>query len=317
MRRRGRRPDLAARVGSLELRAPVMTAAGTAGHGAELSAYLDLSELGAVVVKSLAWYPWPGNPAPRVAPAACGMLNSVGLQGPGIPAWLAGQLPALAATGASVVASIWGRSVEDYARAAEMLLAAPGCVVAVEVNLSCPNLDDGREMFARSAEATAAAVAAATACGRPVWAKLSPGVGQLAEVAGAALAAGAEALTLVNTLPATAIDPRSGEPVLGAGSGGLSGPALRPVAVKAIGECRAAHPAAGIAGAGGVFTGRDAAEMLAAGADAVQVGTATFLDPRAPARVLGGLRRWCERNGVERLEQLGGRGGRGAPGAGR
>ncbi len=312
MRRQGRTADLATKVGSLELRNPVMTAAGTAGHGAELSAYVDLAELGAVVVKSLAWHPWPGNPSPRVAPVACGMLNSVGLQGPGIPAWLDDCLPALAATGASVVASIWGRSIEDYARAAEMLSAAQGCVVAVEVNLSCPNLEGGRGMFAPSAEATTAAVAAAAAAGRPVWAKLSPATEQLVEVAGAALAAGAEALTLVNTLPGTAIEPGSGRRLLGAGSGGLSGPALRPIAARAIGDCRAARPGAGIAGVGGVFTGRDAAELLAAGADAVQVGTATLLDPRAPARVLAGLRRWCKRNGVHELAELHSRAATGA-----
>ncbi|MGB8858370.1 MAG: dihydroorotate dehydrogenase, partial [Ilumatobacteraceae bacterium] len=141
----------AVRIGSLELAAPVMTASGTAGHGAELAPYMDLSALGAVVVKSLAAYEWAGNPSPRVHPAGVGMINAVGLQGPGVPSWLADELPALLATGARVVASIWGRSVEDYRRAAEQLADAPPGVVAVEVNLSCPNLEGRRGIFAHDA----------------------------------------------------------------------------------------------------------------------------------------------------------------------
>ena len=149
--RRPRRPvRLAARIGSIELPNPVMTASGTAGHGAELAGYGDLGRLGAVVVKSLAAEPWPGNPAPRLHEAAGGMLNSVGLQGPGVEAWLEDDLPALVAAGTRVVASIWGRTVEDYAKAATALAAAPAEVVAVEVNLSCPNLEGGRHLFAQS-----------------------------------------------------------------------------------------------------------------------------------------------------------------------
>ena len=152
--------DLAVRVGTLELPAPVMTAAGTAGHGAELAAYVPLSSLGAVVVKSLSADPWPGNPAPRVHETAAGMLNSIGLQGPGIPAWRAEELPELLAADARVVVSIWGRSVEDYARAAQALAGCPEAVVAVEVNLSCPNLDGGAHLFAHDPGATRDALAA-------------------------------------------------------------------------------------------------------------------------------------------------------------
>ncbi len=306
MRNRGRDAavDLEVPVGSLRLRAPVMTAAGTAGHGAELGAYVDLASLGAVVVKSLSCDPWSGNPAPRVRPVAAGMLNSVGLQGPGIPAWLTHDLPALEATGASVVVSIWGRRVEDYARAGELLAGAPPCVVAVEVNVSCPNTEDGDQMFAHSPDATAAAVEAAAACGRPRWAKLSPNTSDLVAVAGAALRAGAEALTLVNTLVGLAIDVRTRRPALGAGRGGLSGPALHPVAVRAVYECRAAYPTCAIVGVGGVSGALDAVELLMAGANAVQVGTATLADPRAPARVLRDLEIWCQRNGVTEVAEL-------------
>jgi dihydroorotate dehydrogenase (NAD+) catalytic subunit len=317
-------------VGSLTLPNPIMTASGTSGHGAELAAYLDLAALGAVVVKSLSPDPWAGNPSPRVHPAAAGMLNSVGLQNPGVGAWLDGELPALAATGARVVVSIWGHTADDYGRAAKAIAAAVSrpvsphgsavsvvsagsaqAIVAVEANVSCPNVEDRRRMFAHSCAATGAAIdeaaAALAGTGLPLWAKLSPNVTDLTEIAAAALAAGAQGVTLVNTLMALALDPVTGRPRLGGGGGGLSGPALHPVAVRAVYECRAAQPDAVIVGVGGVSTGEDAAELLAAGANAVQVGTATFADPRAPVRILAELERWCGQNGVTRLAELIGR----------
>jgi dihydroorotate dehydrogenase (NAD+) catalytic subunit len=292
-------------VGSVHLPNPVLTASGTAGHGAELAAYVDLATLGAVVVKSLAAGPWDGNPAPRVHETPAGMLNSVGLQGPGVGAWLDDELPALVDRGARVVASIWGRRVEDYARAAELLAGAPG-VVAVEVNVSCPNLDDRSRMFAHSPRATADAVAASAASRLPRWVKLSPNVADLTEIAGAAVTAGADALVLVNTLLGMAIDPLRRSYRLGSGpaGGGLSGPAIRPVAVRAVHDCRAAFPLVGIVGVGGVTRGVDAVEMLMAGADAVEVGTATFREPRAPAQVLAGLTRWCRWHDVGAVRSL-------------
>jgi dihydroorotate dehydrogenase (NAD+) catalytic subunit len=301
---RGSGPDLGARVGSVSLPNPVMTASGTAGHGAELGAFFDLGEIGAVVVKSLAPEPWPGNPPPRLVEAPGGMLNSVGLQGPGVEAWMESELPGLLAGGARVVASIWGNTVEAYAKAAAMLAGAPAGVVAVEVNVSCPNLEDRRRMFAHSASATAEAVAASAACRRPRWAKLSPNVTDLTEIGAAALSAGAEALTLVNTVMGLAIDTEARRPALGGGGGGVSGPAIRPVAVRAVYDCRAAFPDAAIVGVGGVTRGVDAVELMMAGANAVQVGTATFADPRAPARVLAELRAWCRGHGVQRIDEL-------------
>ena len=296
--------DLSTRVGSVSLPNPVLTASGTSGHGAELSAYFDLSVLGAVVVKSLSAAPWAGNPAPRVHEAAAGMLNSVGLQGPGVEGWMEHDLPALLATGARVVASIWGTSVEEYEEASAMLADAPPAVVAVEVNLSCPNVEERRSVFAHSASATADAVSAALACGRPLWAKLSPNVTDLPSIAAAALGAGASALTLINTVMGMAIDPTTRKPVLGGGGGGLSGRAIHPVAVRAVYECRAAFPEAPIVGVGGVASGEDAVELIVAGASAVQVGTATFADPRAPVRVLDELHEWCRRHNVTRLVDL-------------
>jgi dihydroorotate dehydrogenase (NAD+) catalytic subunit len=291
--------DISTTVGTVGLPNPIMTAAGTSGYGTELAEYGDLSTLGAVVVKSLAVRPWPGNPAPRVHEVGTGMLNSVGLQGPGLEVWLEHDLPALTSKGARVVVSIWGQSVEDYGRAAALLTTVPhgSALVAVEVNVSCPNVEDRSRMFAHSESATAEALAA-TECGFPRWAKLSPNVPDIAAIAGAALEGGAEGLTLTNTLLGLALDVETGRPVLGAGGGGLSGQVLHPVAVRAVWECRAAFPNAAIVGVGGVVSGRDAIEFLRAGADAVQVGTAIFRDPRAPWKVLRELKRWCAARGT-------------------
>lgn len=309
--------DTSVQVGSLRLRAPVMTASGTAGYGTELAPYLDPAELGAVVVKSLAAYPWAGNPAPRLHPTPQGMINSVGLQGPGVEAWLADELPGLVATGAAVVASIWGRTVADYRLAAQQLAEAPQQVVAVEVNLSCPNLEGRGAIFAHDAALSAEVLAATAACDRPRWAKLSPNTDRLVEVAAAVRDAGAEAVTLVNTVLGMVLDQASGLPALGNGGGGVSGRAIHPVAVRAVYDVRAALADLAIVGAGGVASGWDAAEMLLAGANAVQVGTATFADPAAAGRVQRELVSWAEAHGMASVATLSGlahRGGLGAAG---
>jgi dihydroorotate dehydrogenase (NAD+) catalytic subunit len=295
--------DLRTSVGSLGLVAPVLTASGTAGHGDELTVFGDVSELGGVVVKSLAAFAWPGNPSPRLHALAGGMINSVGLQGPGVAAWLADELPALLGAHATVVASIWGRTVDEYAAAAEALAGAPAGVVAVEVNLSCPNLE-GKGMFAQSVTATVEAMAATSACGRPRWAKLTAMVADLPAIAAAAAEGGAEAVTLVNTLTGMVIDVEGRHPVLGAGGGGVSGTAVHPVAVRAVWDVHAALPDLPVVGVGGVSSGIDAIEMLLAGASAVQVGTATFADPRAPWRVQRELAAWCAARGVQSVGEL-------------
>ncbi|MBV8979720.1 MAG: dihydroorotate dehydrogenase [Acidimicrobiia bacterium] len=296
--------DMSTQVGTVTLSNPVMTASGTVGHGTEVGEYVDLTALGAVVVKSLSAEPWAGNPPPRLHEVPAGMLNSVGLQNPGVEAWIEHDLPALEASGARVVASIWGFTVEGYSKAASMLSPVAERLLAVEVNLSCPNIEARRDMFAHSPAATAEVVDASAACGRPRWAKLSPNVTDITEIAASAVEAGAEALTLVNTLMGMAIDVESRRPRLGAGGGGLSGAAIRPVAVRAVYDCRRALPDAPIVGVGGVRSGEDAVELLMAGADAVQVGTATFFDPRAPLRVVQGLERWCRRHGVTHVRDL-------------
>jgi dihydroorotate dehydrogenase (NAD+) catalytic subunit len=308
--------DVGTSVGRVRLPNPILTASGTAGLGTELAPFFPLSDLGAIVVKSLSPDPWAGNPAPRLYPVAAGMLNSVGLQNPGVVAWREQYLPALAASGARVVVSIWASSADGYRRAAADVAAAAASpegrsIVAVEANISCPNLEDRRRMFAYSEEGTAAAVAAAAGGlgggGLPLWVKLSPNVTDLPAIAGAALGAGAETLTLINTLMGLALDPATGRPRLGQGGGGLSGPALHPVAVRAVHDCRAAYPDTPIVGVGGVGSGEDAAELLSAGADAVEVGTATFADPRAPQRVLAELLDWCVDHHIHHLNQLRGR----------
>ena len=297
--------DLSTRVGTVALPAPILTASGTAGHGAELAAYGDLGALGAVVVKSLSADPWPGNAAPRVHGDASGawMLNSVGLQGPGVEAWRRDDLPAMLRTGARVVASIWGRTVDDYAKAADALVGAE--VVAVEVNLSCPNLDGGRHLFAQSPDDSAAVVAAvAPVVPVPVWAKLTAACASIVAVADAAAGAGAGAVVCVNTLLGMSIDVESRRYRLGAGGGGLSGPALHPVAVRAVHDVHAALPALPIVGVGGVSSGEDAVELLLAGASAVGVGTATFADPRACWRVQDEISKWCQDRGVRAVAEL-------------
>ena len=303
-RRRPTGVDLRTTVGSVALPNPIMTASGTAGHGDELGAYIDLGSLGAVVVKSLSADPWPGNPAPRVHETPAGMINSVGLQGPGVGFWLENELPAVLATGARVVASIWGTTVEDYERAAAMLAGAPDGVIAVEVNISCPNHHDRNRMFAHSPASTTEAIAAVSVCGLPMWAKLSPNVSDLVSIAEAAAEAGAEAVTLINTVLGMAIDVETRTRRLGGGGGGLSGPAIHPVAVRAVHDVHAALPELPIVGVGGVARGVDAVELLMAGASAVQVGTASFADPRSVGRVLDELDQWCGSHGVRSVAEL-------------
>ncbi len=304
--------DLGTSVGAVALRNPVMTASGTSGRGRELADYMDLATLGAVVVKSLSDKPWAGNPAPRLLPSGSGMLNSVGLENPGMEEWLRRDLPGLAATGAVVVVSIWGFTTDAYRNVAAVVCKAHADgnaprVVAVEANISCPNVEDRRRMFAHSTEGVTAAIAAVAEGlqgSLPIWAKLSPNVTDLPALAGAAQAAGAAAVTLINTVMGLALDPTSGRPLLGGGGGGLSGPPIHPVAVRAVFDCRAAWPDLPIVGVGGVSSGAGAAELIAAGADAVQVGTATFADPRSPARVLRELRAWAYEHDIKDLKQL-------------
>jgi len=296
--------DRRVNIGSITLSSPLMTASGTAGYGSELAPYLDLSQIGAVVAKSIAPYEWAGNPAPRVHTVQAGMINAVGLQGPGVEYWLTHELPKLIDVGASVVCSIWGRSVDDYALASQMLADAPDEVLAVEVNLSCPNLEGRGSIFAHDAELSASVMEVTAACGRPRWAKLSPNTDRLVEIADAVATAGAEAVTLVNTLLGLVFDPETARPVLGNGGGGVSGPAIHPIAVRAVADVRRALPDLPIVGVGGVANGWGAAELMLAGAHAVQVGTATFANPAAIESIQNELLAYASSRSLSAISQL-------------
>lgn len=299
MRRRRLRASVVepVRIGAVTLAQPVMTASGTAGHAAELAPYMDLSALGAVVVKSLYHSPWPGNPAPRVHPLPSGMINAVGLQGPGVSEWITHDLPSLEAAGATVVASIWGRSVDDYARAAAMLTPVASRIAALEVNLSCPNLEGRGGIIAHDVEVSSAVIGACRVAGLPMWAKLSPNTDRIVDVARAVVAAGADALTLINTVVGMAIDVETARPALGNGGGGVSGRAIHAVALRAVHDVRKELRDVPIIGVGGISSGVEGIAMMQAGASAVQVGTASFLRPDASLRVLNEMHQWMSRHG--------------------
>ena len=290
----GREITLETTVGSVSLRTCVVTASGTAGHGAELAEYGELDALGAIVTKSLSSFAWAGNPAPRVAPAGGDMINAVGLAGPGVLVWREHGLRELREHGATVVGSIWGRSTEEFADAANAMRGAD--ITALEINASCPNLEARNAIFANSPEATADLVRASRAAGLPLWVKLTLTAPDLIEVATAALEAGAEALVVGNTLTGMVLDPDTGRPVLGNGGGGVSGRSLLPVATRAIYDIRKALPSAPIIGLGGVWSGQDALTLISAGANAVGVGTASLAWPRAPWKIQREIARWLKKN---------------------
>jgi dihydroorotate dehydrogenase (NAD+) catalytic subunit len=271
-------------IGTVELEHAVLNASGTldalAAAGAGVPVHQDVA---ALVTKTITPLPREGNPPPRLAESPSGLLNSIGLANPGVDEFVAG-LPALVALGRPLVVSIGGFSVDDYVRLARALEDASG-VVALELNISCPNVETGCSSIGSDARETAAVVRACRGVSsRPLWVKLSPNVPDVSVIGRAAESEGADALVCVNTLRGMAIEPWSGTPVLGAGTGGLSGPALKPVALAAVWTCASAC-ALPIIGVGGVLSGRDALDLLDAGARAVQIGTALFRDPRVVARV--------------------------------
>ena len=280
--------DMSTTLAGLTLPNPVLTASGCAAAGRELGQFFDVSRLGAVVTKSIMLQPRSGRPTPRMAETPSGMLNSIGLQGPGIDAFLEQDLPWLHEQGARAVVSIAGSSVEEYAELARRLRGAPG-LAAIEVNISCPIVADRGLVFACDPGASSEVVGAVrrhTAPSVPVLAKLSPDVTDIVAIARACVDAGADGLSLINTLLGMALDLDTMRPVLAGVTGGLSGPAVKPVAVRCIWQVHAALPHVPLVGMGGVRSGLDAFELVLAGASAVSVGTAVFGDPSAPVRVL-------------------------------
>ncbi len=298
--------DMRARLGAAELPNPVLAAAGCAGAGRELAQFIDVNRIGAIISKSIMTEPRAGNPSPRLAETPSGLLNSVGLQGPGIDAYLQRDLPWLLSRGARVVVSIAGQTFREYGTLAARLSDAAG-VSAVEINLSCPNAEDAGRLFALDPQTAGTVVARVRGSLRydiPVFAKLSPDVTDIAAVAGACVAAGADGLSLVNVMLGMAIDPGTLRPALAGAYGGLSGPAIRPVAVRCVWQVREAFPDLPIIGTGGVRTGRDALELLLAGASMVGVGTAIIHDASACSRVLRELEEELAAIGVDRVADV-------------
>lgn len=282
----------------IELKNPVLLASGTAGYGVELEGLVDLSRLGAVILKSVTPEPCRGNPGPRLWETCGGVLNSIGLENVGVEEMVATVLPRLHDAGVTVLASIAGETVRAFARLANRIDAAGG-VAGLEVNVSCPNVEKGGIQFGSDSQATATVVTAVREnCSLPVFVKLSAAVSDLPRIAEAAAGAGAAGLSLINTLPGMAIDPVSRRPRLGAATGGLSGPAIKPVAVKAVWDC---HRATGlpVIGGGGICDEDDAVEFMLAGATAVAVGTAAFSDPGTAVRIVEGLPAAVARAGAE------------------
>ena len=295
--------DVRVRLGQAELPNLVLAAAGCAGAGRELAQFIDVARVGALISKSIMIEPHTGNPAPRLAETPSGLLNAVGLQGPGVDAFLQRDLPWLLSRGARVVVSIAGQTIREYAALGVRLSDTAG-VSAIEVNLSCPNAEDAGQPFALDPQRAGSVIAAVRGSARhdiPVFAKLSPDVTDIVAVASACVAAGADGLSLVNTLLGMAIDVDTMSPALAGTTGGLSGPAIRPIAVRCIWQVRAALPDLPIIGMGGVRTGRDALELILAGATLVSVGTAIFHDPSACVRIARELEEELTSRGIERL----------------
>jgi dihydroorotate dehydrogenase (NAD+) catalytic subunit len=310
--------DMRTRLAGLELPNPVTTASGCAAAGRELHQFFDVASLGAVVTKSILLDARSGRPTPRMAETPSGMLNSIGLQGPGIDGFLDTDLAWLTEHGARAVVSIAGGSVDEYAKLAQRLRSRPD-VAAVEVNISCPNVENRGLVFACDPLAAAEVIRAVrrnTAPGVPVLAKLSPDVTDIVAVARACVEAGADGLSMINTLLGMVIDTDTLRPALAGVTGGLSGPAIRPVAVRCVWQVHAAMPDVPILGMGGVRTGLDALQLVLAGASAVSVGTVTFNDPSAPVRVLAELRQALAERGFERLTDAVGYAHRAAGGSG-
>jgi dihydroorotate dehydrogenase (NAD+) catalytic subunit len=301
------RPDLSVDLAGARLSSPVLSASGCFGSGQEMSRFADLTKLGAVVCKTVTLKARSGIAPPRGAETPSGMLNAIGLQNPGVEAFVAKDLAWLDRRNIPAIASIGGQSVEEYVACAGRLRDAPG-LVAIELNLSCPNLEDRGFMFALSAARTAEVCAAVKRVSPvPVLAKLTPDVTDLVEIARAAVDAGADGLSLINTTLGMAIDVRTSTTKLSTGTGGLSGPAIRPIAVRCVWQVHRAMPHVPIAGMGGVATAEDAIELILAGATAVAVGTANFYDPRATEKVRDGIERFMRERGIATLEQVRGR----------
>ena len=284
-----------------------MTASGTFGYGVEYDQeFFPISELGAVVVKGIAPLPVHGNPTPRIAETVSGMINAIGLQGPGVDKFLHDPhyMPYLKKANATVIVNMWGKRIEDYAYVAERLEQEKDGIAALEINVSCPNIKEGGISFGTNTESMKSVISAVRkATTIPLITKLSPNVTRVADFAKAAEDAGSDMISLINTIPAMAIDVETRRPKLANVTGGLSGPCVKPVAIKMVYEASQAVKIP-VIGMGGIMNGLDAAEFLLAGASAVAVGTAIFADPYAPVRVIRELNEYLDRHGIKQVSDL-------------
>ncbi|HNY40345.1 MAG TPA: dihydroorotate dehydrogenase [Bryobacteraceae bacterium] len=296
-------PRLATEICGIGLRNPVLAASGTFAYGVEFASVVDLDQLGGIVVKGLSRNPMDGNPAPRVYEAEAGMMNSVGLQNIGVRAFVDEKLPALRRYSTPIIANVFGYEIDDYLEVVRVLNDAEG-LAAYELNVSCPNTKHGGILFCADAGLLAQLVSAVRRiASRPIIVKLSPNVPSIPTIAKVAEDAGAHALSLVNTFVSLAIDPHTRKPRLGAGFGGLSGPAIKPIALRMVHEAWRTVKIP-VIGLGGIGSGTDAAEFLIAGASAVQVGTATFWDPRSPVRIARELDSFLQAEKIQSVRSL-------------
>lgn len=296
-------PKLAVEIAGMKMKNPVMTSSGTYGFGLEFLDFYDPSELGALVVKGLAPEPWPGNKPPRIAETPAGMLNAVGLQNPGVDAFIRDDLPQLRRYDVPVIANIVGHDIEGYVHVARRLSEVEG-IAGLELNISCPNVKHGGIAFGTDPLMISQLVAAVRkATELPLIVKLSPNVTDICVTARAAEEAGADALSLINTLLGMSIDIKTRRPKLGNITGGLSGPAVRPVAVRMVWQV-AQTVSIPIIGMGGIMTAEDALEFILAGARAVSIGTANFVNPRAPLEVIAGIRKYLIKNDISDVNNL-------------
>jgi dihydroorotate dehydrogenase (NAD+) catalytic subunit len=290
-------------IGSVRLKNPVMLASGCCGYGRDMEPYLDLNRVGGICLKGLSVAGSEGNPPPRIWETQGGMLNAIGLQNVGVASFLKDKAPGLRAVDTAFVANFYGHTVEQYVEAARMLDGEP-CLAALEMNISCPNIQEGGIQFGTDpASVYRVTEACRKATAKPLWVKLSPNASDVVAIARAAEDAGADALTCINTMPAMAIDVETRAFRIWNKVGGLSGPALKPIAVRIVYQVSRAVEIP-VIGIGGVFTAADALEFLLAGARAVQVGTALFVDPQCPYAILDGIEDYCRRHGFPSVESL-------------
>lgn len=296
-------PSLRVDLGGLEMKNPLTVASGTFASGREFSDFFDVSLLGAVTTKGVSYDPWTGNDSPRIAETCSGLLNSIGLQNPGVEEFCTGDLAWLSTQDVPIIVNVSGHSVPEYVKVIERL-EEERHVSAYEVNISCPNVDEGGMTFGTDPDMAAKVVSACRdATSRPLIVKLSPNVTDICEIARAAEASGADALSLINTLLGMAIDPETRRARLARKVGGLSGPAIKPIAVRMVYQVHLAVDVP-LLGMGGIMAAEDAIEFFLAGATAIAVGTASFHDPLSAPAILEGIRTYCERHGIDDIHEL-------------